>query len=113
MRVLSKGELDILLASVKEDILDKYSEEISQIILFGSYAKDKAKDDSDIDILIVFNDKLPTTSDQCFGYDIYNKYLNINKEIHLVFEKEEFYKIGCEEYYRDVPTYGKIIWNKT
>ncbi|HDM22491.1 MAG TPA: nucleotidyltransferase domain-containing protein [Methanomicrobia archaeon] len=37
--------------------LEKYKDKIDSIILFGSVARGKAKEDSDIDILVIWNGK--------------------------------------------------------
>lgn len=36
-----------------ERVLDKYSDRIDSIILFGSVARGEAKEESDIDILVI------------------------------------------------------------
>lgn len=109
--MLSPRELATLLEDVKEDILLHYSDELTQIILFGSYARGIATEDSDIDLLVLFKHKTSQMPDLFFGYEMANKYYEkTEKHLHLVFEKKQFYNNCCEDFYRDVPDYGKIIW---
>ncbi|WP_369427834.1 nucleotidyltransferase family protein [Membranihabitans maritimus] len=50
---MDKGTLDIIL-QFRTIILALYGERLSQVLLFGSYARGDAKDESDLDFLIVF-----------------------------------------------------------
>lgn len=109
--ILNLIQLDSLLENVKKDILEKYGSEVKQIILFGSYAKKKATKKSDIDILVLFKNNTSTTSDLIFADNLYDKYINkTKKELHILFEKYDFYIDGAEEFYRNVPKYGRIIY---
>lgn len=109
--VLSDLELNKILTSVVFDIVNKYQTEVYQILLFGSYAKGKAKPKSDIDIIVLFKNRLPIIPDKVFASDMRAKYLPlINKSVHIVFEKFYFYNIGAEDYYKDVPKHGRVIY---
>ena len=48
---MTKDELISTLASVKEELQQRFG--IEKIALFGSYARDEATDDSDVDIVIL------------------------------------------------------------
>ena len=48
---MTKTELVTTLTNIKDELQDRFG--ISQIALFGSYAKDKATNESDVDITII------------------------------------------------------------
>ena len=52
--VLSDNE-KLILNSFKNEVYNKYPDEIIKIILFGSKARGDARDNSDIDILVIIN----------------------------------------------------------
>jgi len=102
-----------LLNEIIENITNKYKKEIKEIILYGSYAKGTQKEDSDIDILVLFKNKLSTIPDMLFAGDLYDMFKDkYNKKIHVVFEKYYFYVNKCEDFYKDVPNYGKILYQE-
>ena len=63
---------------------------VSELTLFGSFARDQAKDDSDIDILVSYDE--PATSKTYFGVQFYLEDL-LGRQVDLVTDKalrEEF-----------------------
>ncbi len=56
-----------LLAHSKPTLAERYG--VMQLALFGSTARDAARSDSDIDILVVFDG--PATSERYFGVQFY------------------------------------------
>ena len=113
--VLSEEQLTTVLQYVVNDVLSYCGVDVYQIILFGSYAKHTAKGKSDIDILVLFflggGCRTPTITDHAYAAGLNTKYLNlINKDVHLVFEKYCFYTRQAEKWYKDVPSYCKIIY---
>lgn len=56
-----------LLAKSKPLLVSRYG--VAQLALFGSTARDSARDDSDIDILVTFDG--PATSERYFGVQFY------------------------------------------
>jgi predicted nucleotidyltransferase len=105
--------ISFILDEVIKKIISNYREEVEQIILYGSYAKGTQKKNSDIDILVLFDQEMSKISDIVFANDLYRCFLEkYNKEVHIVFEKYSFYLNKCEEYYKEVPEYGKILYRK-
>jgi predicted nucleotidyltransferase len=49
------AKIQKILKKLKKELLHIYGERVDSIILYGSRARDDARDDSDIDILIVLN----------------------------------------------------------
>ena len=46
-------EIEKVLAAFKRDLADLYGERLKQVFLYGSWARDEATVDSDIDLLVV------------------------------------------------------------
>lgn len=57
---------------------------VTELSLFGSFARDQAADDSDVDILVQFNG--PATSKQYFGVQFYIEDL-LSRQVDLVTNK--------------------------
>jgi predicted nucleotidyltransferase len=75
-----------LLTAFKIDLQNLYNERLDKLILFGSYSRNEAQEHSDIDLLLVLNDKqilpykeIDFTSDLVFDY-----MLNYEKQISIV-----------------------------
>jgi len=49
----SKGEIKALTSDLKKVLKELYGDRLMEIILYGSFARDEANEDSDIDIAIV------------------------------------------------------------
>lgn len=109
--ILERAKLKKLLKSTKRDVLKHFKGRVSEIILFGSYAKGIANNNSDVDVLVLLQDENANFTYMEFGWELYDKCLSeFGVELHLLFEKKKYYELGCEEYYRDVPNYGKTIY---
>ena len=57
---------------------------VTELSLFGSFARDQAAEDSDVDILVQFNG--PATSKQYFGVQFYIEDL-LSRQVDLVTNK--------------------------
>ena len=53
MPILSREELLEILHEVKSELKRILSDDLVEVILFGSYARGEAKEDSDVDVLVV------------------------------------------------------------
>ena len=53
MNKLNKAELTLILNQLVKELRNIFGENFSGLVLFGSYAKDRARKDSDLDILIL------------------------------------------------------------
>ncbi|MEO7152360.1 MAG: nucleotidyltransferase family protein [Burkholderiaceae bacterium] len=73
--------LDRLVAS-KPTLVDRYG--VTALALFGSTARDTARDDSDIDILVSFDG--PATSERYFGVQFFLEDL-LGRPVDLVTDK--------------------------
>ncbi len=86
-----------LLKLLKIDLQNLYHERLDKLILFGSYSRNEAKENSDIDLLIVLNDKqispykeIDFTNDLVFSYMLnYEKQISIVPTTKQQFEQQE------------------------
>lgn len=55
-----KGVEDIrdLTKEIKDYLIDRYGNGIRQVVVYGSFARGEANDDSDLDVLVVVSDSL-------------------------------------------------------
>jgi predicted nucleotidyltransferase len=71
-----------LLIEAKPILMQRYG--VTRLALFGSTARDTARDDSDVDILVAFDG--PATSERYFGVQFYLEDL-FGRPVDLVTEK--------------------------
>lgn len=96
---------------VTSNVLNRFgSDEISKVILFGSQAKGTYTPASDIDILILSKNIISKISILEYFWNLSDEMIENGYKVHLLFEKEEHYNLGCEDYYKDVPNYGYIYY---
>lgn len=90
---MDKNELIIKLKEFKQQIIKKYG--VKKIILFGSYSKDIASEDSDVDLIIVgdFKDKGNLHRAPIF-YKEWHLVQNIDLPVDIIcYTSEEFDKL--------------------
>jgi predicted nucleotidyltransferase len=71
-----------LLAANRATLAERFH--VSRLALFGSFARNSARDDSDVDIIIGFDG--PATSDRYFGAQFFLEDL-LGRNVDLVTEK--------------------------
>ncbi|MBK9361546.1 MAG: nucleotidyltransferase family protein [Rubrivivax sp.] len=64
---MTRDELLVLLARHKPVLAERFG--VTKLVLFGSFARDTARDDSDVDLLVRFDG--PPTGNQYFGVQFY------------------------------------------
>ena len=79
---MNRDEVLDLLRDHKATLSQRFG--VAELSLFGSFARDQATDDSDIDILVQFDG--PTTSKRFFGAQFYIEDL-LGRRVDLVTEK--------------------------
>lgn len=93
----STQNINHLLTAFKIDLQNLYHERLDKLILFGSYSRNEAQENSDIDLLVVLNDKqispykeIDFTSDLVFDYMLnYEKQISIVPTTKQQFEQQE------------------------
>lgn len=56
-------ELTPVLATLKQYLQQQYRDRLHQVVLFGSYARQEATADSDVDVLIVLDDPVDPSAE--------------------------------------------------
>ena len=79
---MNRDEVLDLLRDHKATLAQRFG--VSELSLFGSFARDQATDDSDVDILVRFDG--PSTSRRFFGAQFYIEDL-LGRRVDLVTEK--------------------------
>ena len=79
---MNRAELLKRLREHKTTLVQNFG--VTKLALFGSFARDQAADDSDVDILVQFNG--PATSKQYFGVQFYIEDL-LSCQVDLVTNK--------------------------
>ena len=51
-------KVEKILKEIKRYLEEKYGDKIKKVILYGSYARGEATEDSDVDVLVVVDDSL-------------------------------------------------------
>ena len=79
---MNRSELLKRLRAHKTTLVQNFG--VTELAIFGSFARDQAADDSDVDILVQFNG--PATSKQYFGVQFYIEDL-LSRQVDLVTNK--------------------------
>ena len=80
--MMNRDEALDLLRAHKPALAERFG--VTSLALFGSFARDQAKDTSDVDVLVRFNS--PATSKTYFGVQFYIEDL-LDRPVDLVTEK--------------------------
>lgn len=109
--MLNKQEIKSILLIFSKQLKEIYKDKLINIILFGSHAKGTAKEDSDIDILIILKDReinigneIEKTSKVTF--DLSLKY---DKIISRLFMSEDYFNTYDSALIRNIRQEGIII----
>ena len=86
-----------------------------QILLFGSYAKGLQNENSDLDLMILVENKILRHDKLQLIYRLQKAFLGLNYKIDIILKnKDEFDRlkdyIGTVNY--DVSQEGKVLWTK-
>ena len=88
---MPKSYKDILpiLKEIKEDIARILNTKDFELIVFGSYARGEAREDSDLDLLVITNKKINWKEEHRLIDELLKKYLNKNLLISIVLKNKE------------------------
>lgn len=88
-----RKELESILYSFKKELSAIYKDKLSDIILFGSQAREEAQEGSDIDVLIILREEVEPVKEIRKISDIVTALsLEFNEVISCVFVSEKRYK---------------------
>jgi predicted nucleotidyltransferase len=95
----------------KSAIRELYGEGLSQVILFGSYARGEEKEDSDMDFLVVLKGKdISVLSEiEKINNRIYSLILETGKMISFVPVSEERFEKSPNFFYSQIKREGRVI----
>ena len=102
--------LNAYIALLKE----KYGENITKIILFGSAARRKRSRESDVDLLIITTNKRQSVKDEISmsAFDIMLKNNIVLSPIVMDKDTYEWYKKYRDPFYNNIMRDGVDIWTK-
>lgn len=83
MRTLE--DIKDLANGIKRFLIDKYGDDIKQVIVYGSFARGEATEDSDIDMAIIIDDSLNTENVEKELSDLLFDILLERKELISIF----------------------------
>ena len=98
---------------VKKELVDKITKvtKVKKIILFGSYSKGTATDESDIDLLIIENE-INSKIEEKRKIREALKFIQLPKDILVISQKEyDFYKDDFGSVVYEACKQGKFLWN--
>jgi predicted nucleotidyltransferase len=80
----ARAQIEPLLPRLKEILVDLYGDRLVSVILYGSFARDKATEDSDIDIAVVLRGEVDKSLEHERSFDrIYELGLESNELISV------------------------------
>lgn len=90
-----------------------YKDNLDEVILYGSYARNEESYNSDIDIALVLYD-VPSEYDHELQHSIVTKYWEITNEIISVqdIHYSDIYCSNPTPYYKNIKKDGITIWKK-
>ncbi|MCD7715134.1 MAG: nucleotidyltransferase domain-containing protein [Lachnospiraceae bacterium] len=109
----TRSELSIILKEVAKAYRSTYGEDLSRIILYGSYARGDYQDDSDVDVVAIVRGSRKKLQDELervwdVSHDLSLEYGTIVSP--TVIPQDEFEKgKGVIPYYRNIEKEGIIV----
>lgn len=99
--------IENILKNIEEKTTSRFSDSLTCIILYGSWAKGTAREDSDIDLLIVFKETDDSTRKRL--YDI-EREIDSDRSITFVSASSEDFRKEKIPLYTAIKKEGKILW---
>ena len=100
-----------ILKEIKKDIAKILNTNDFELIVFGSYARGEAREDSDLDLLLVTKERIDLKKEIELIEKIFNKYLK-NKVVVQILIKDENSYISSS-LYNNLKREGVKIWKLT
>ena len=93
MVIILDKKIMTLLRRIKSYLHEKYGDLIKEVILYGSYARGEADEDSDVDVLVIVSDFIsPWEVRRGLSDILYDIFLEENKLISVVVLPESHFK---------------------
>jgi len=98
---------DKLLAQIKASLQDVFGNRLKGVILYGSEARGEAKEDSDVDVLVLLDGPIALGKDlDIIIHALYPLQLEILRPLHVMPVNVESYNAGEYALYRNVKEEG-------
>ena len=100
-----------IISLFKSNLKELYGTRLSKLILFGSYAREEAKADSDIDFLVVLKDGNISVFNEIeeINEKVYNLILESGKIISFIPTTEEIFENSSNYFYSRIKQEGIIV----
>jgi len=103
-------ELTALLGEIKRRLADAFGDRLEGVVLFGSEARGEAREDSDLDILVLLRGPVRVWNDICRGVDAtYPLTLASGRPIHLYPGDVRRWEEGVFPPYREARAEGRLL----
>lgn len=109
----TQDELKIILAELAKVYREVYGDHLSQIILYGSYARGDYQKDSDIDVAAIVDEPRKQVQDGL--KTIWNKAHDLGLQFEILISptaipQDEFEEyIDASQYYKNIKTEGVLV----
>lgn len=74
-------KIERILKEIKRYLKEKYGEKIKKVILYGSYARGDATEDSDVDVMIVISDDLDNSEVLNYLIPLLSKFMDLGEVV--------------------------------
>lgn len=104
-------ELEILIKRLKKDLKDYFGARLNRVYLYGSYARGDYNDDSNVDIMVLLNDK-PVWEDEKYVSRLTFEYMynhNVLFTIMLQLKNNFEEAVDFYAYYQNILNEGRLI----
>jgi predicted nucleotidyltransferase len=82
------------------------------LILFGSFVRGEDREDSDVDLCLVFDEIESEKKKEIWNIERKNKNLEFDRKIDRVIVSQEIFKEETAPIYTAIKRTGKIVWGK-
>jgi len=109
-RVRKAEEINSIIREIKRYLVKRYKDKIKQVIIYGSYARNEATKESDIDVLVVISDELdPFEVRESLSDFLFDILLEKGELISLIAIPERIFKTYNSPFLLNVKEEGGLI----
>lgn len=109
-RMRGAEEINSIVEEIKKYLVTIYSDKIKQVIIYGSFARNEATKESDIDVLVVISDELdPFNVRESLSDFLFEILLEKVELISLIAIPESIFKTYNSPFLLNVKEEGELI----
>lgn len=110
MTVRIYEEIEFVVITLKKCLIKHYGKKIKQVVVYGSFARNEATEESDIDLLIIIADDLnPYNVRQNLSDLVFDILLENNELISIIVVVESNFRNSFSEFLSTVKKEGILI----